>query len=314
MIRRSFLVALTLCLVLSACGGAERPVSSLPESGQSEPAPLAASDRPEPASAPAPAGGESSSLPDPESGSGSDSREDQETPEADPRAPEEPGADSSEAASLPVEPDSGGEGEASRPEEPSSGGEESKPEPSTVPEPSGGGEEPSSQDPAPEESQPEPCPEPPSVPEGPEPLPEGCRWMNITEVSVLGFINRERGKRGLTPLSLDGDLTAAARLRAEELYRGNYVAHTRPRGEPWETVLGEIPVDYARAAENLAWCNHGTGEEIGAFQWFELWRDSPSHYKAMTDEMYTHCGVAVLTGPYYDGEDQSYAVAVFCTY
>ena len=148
----------------------------------------------------------------------------------------------------------------------------------------------------------------------PEPLPEGCRWLNITEASVLGFINRERSKEGLTPLTLDGDLTAAARVRAGEMYRGNYVRHTRPNGEPWETVLGEVPVEYVRAAENLAWCNHGVGEEIGAFQWFTLWKESAGHREAMMDEQYTSCGIAVLTGPYYDGEDQSYAVAIFCTY
>ena len=106
-----------------------------------------------------------------------------------------------------------------------------------------------------------------------------------------------------------------ARLRAGELYRGNYVAHTRPDGSPWETVLQQdVPTDYAYAGENLAWSNHLPDEELGAFQWFRLWQESKSHLAAMVNERYTHCGIAVLTGPYYEGEAQSYAVAVFCSY
>lgn len=170
----------------------------------------------------------------------------------------------------------------------------------------------------PEGAPPSPPEEEPK-PEGPAPgqpgTPEGCRWLSITEATILTLINRERGRLGLQPLTQDKDLAAAARIRAAELYRGNYVAHTRPGGEPWETVLQlDIPLDYAKAAENLAWSNHAVGGEIAAFQWFEMWRQSESHYAAMTNERYTCCGIAVLTGPYFEMEDQSYAVSLFCSF
>lgn len=281
---------LALCLLASACGGMGRPLPPPSESG-AESVSQSRAEAPEPVRAepsPPPAGGNSEEAPPPEA-----------EPSGESSGPEEePG--SSQPSSVPEE--------ASQPEpEPPSQPEAPPEESSSLPP-----EESSSQPPA---SQPEEEPPASLVPEPePEPLPQGCRWMNITEASVLGFINRERGKQGLTPLTLDADLTAAARVRAEELFRGNYVSHTRPGGEPWETVLGELCIEYARAAENLAWSNHGVGEEIGAFQWFALWKDSPSHYQAMMDAQYTYCGVAVLSGPYYDGEDQSYAVALFCTY
>ena len=153
--------------------------------------------------------------------------------------------------------------------------------------------------------------EPPRQPD----LPEGCQWQSITEASLLTLMNKERVRQGKVPLTCDPDLTKAARLRAGELYQGNYVAHTRPDGSPWETVLQQdVPTDYAYAGENLAWINHLPGEELGAFQWFRLWQESKSHLAAMVNERYTHCGIAVLTGPYYEGEAQSYAVAVFCSY
>lgn len=275
---------LAVCLLVSACGGRVPPPAS------QSPSPVPVTTQPLPEEEPA-------SLP-PESRTGEVSRPEESGASAssEPSAPPEeaPGEESGQPPVLPPE----GASSSQPSEPPEAPAEESRADPS----------EPSDAPEAPEE------PGPGATPGEPEPLPEGCRWLNITEASVLGFINRERSKEGLTPLTLDGDLTKAARVRAEEMYRGNYVRHSRPGGGSWETVLGEIPVEYVRAAENLAWCNHGVGEEIGAFQWFTLWQESASHREAMMDAQYTSCGLAVLTGPYYDGEDQSYAVAIFCTY
>ncbi len=296
-IRGALAVVLAASLLASACGGMAQPLPPAPES----PAENLSQTLPQ---EPEPAREESSQAP--EESSGQALPPESESPLSPEPPPPETEADSSLPTLQPGEIPGPAESEPAAGQEPSSRPEEPPEESSSQPD-----EEPS----LPPESQPEPSePSEPSQPEQPEPLPQGCRWMNITEASLLGFINRERGKQGLAPLTLDADLTAAARVRAEELFRGNYVAHTRPGGEPWETVLGELCIDYARAAENLAWCNHGVGEEMGAFQWFSLWKDSPSHYQAMVDAQYTYCGVAVLTGPYYDGEDQSYAVAIFCTY
>lgn len=277
---RTLALALAVCLLVSACAGRGAPVPPLNQS-TSAPQPAAMQGDPAPSSV-------------------------SEAAEPDPAfAVSE--ADSSSAVLEPAS-QAAPEGSSSLPpEEPPSSQPEVEPPP--LPPESQSGEEAPSQPEDPGEAE-----EPPPPEDGFEPLPAGCRWLEITEVSVLGFINRERCKKGLTPLTLDTDLTAAARRRAAEMYRGNYVRHTRPGGEPWETVLGEVPVDYARAAENLAWCNHGVGEEVGAFQWFTLWKESAEHWEAMMDVQYTSCGIAVLTGPYYDGEDQSYAVAIFCTY
>ena len=292
---RALAWVLAVCLLVSACGGRVPP-------------PPSQSPAPAPAASPAPPEAEPATLPEPASG--------------EPSRPGESGPPESSEPSVPPEGTPGAEGESGQPSSLPPEGGSSRPD--DLPEP------PPEESREPDGSEPPDPPEDPSQPETPEEsdpgsgseqgpgepeaLPEGCRWLNITEASVLGFINRERSKEGLTPLTLDGDLTAAARVRAEEMYRGNYVRHTRPGGEPWETVLGETPVEYVRAGENLAWCNHGVGEEIGAFQWFSFWKESASHREAMMDAQYTSCGVAVLTGPYYDGEDQSYAVAIFCTY
>ncbi len=231
---------------------------------------------------------------------------------AQPSAPAETSS-SQPATSAESRPEEDPPPEASAPSSP-----ESQPEGVSQPE-SLPPEEPSSADPPPPESGSEP-PDTSSDPAPEQPSPgeeisQGCRWLNINEAAILTLINKERGRMGLQPLTLDPDLTAAARVRADELYRGNYVGHTRPDGEPWETVLQrDVPVEFSLAGENLAWSNHAVGQDIPPFQWFQMWKESESHYAAMLGERYTHCGVAVLAGPYFDGEEQSYAVTLFCSY
>lgn len=286
---------LGICLALSACQGRMPPPP--PESSA---APAASAPAPEPPVPAAPPAEETGTGLRPESAAPSSRPEEASPPppgsSAEAPAPEPGegmGASGGEAPSRPEEPAS----ESGRPEEPTSPEEPTPPEEAS--------------------SQPEEEPEQPEQPEEPtEPeLPEGCRWQSITEASLLTLINKERVRQRQVPLTYDPELARAARLRAEELFRGNYVAHTRPDGSPWETVLRqEVPTEYAYAGENLAWSNHAPGEEPGAFQWFSLWKESKSHLAAMVGERYTHCGVAVLTGPYYEGEAQSYAVAVFCSY
>lgn len=286
----ALILALSLCA--SACGGMRQ--APAPESGSGSSSTAA----PEPVSQPP----EQPASSRPEESQSSLPEEDRSAPESQPpEAPESPAAQAESSR-----PDPGSQPPA--PSESSSQAEiSSAPDAGPDPQPESGPEEP--EEPPPSSSQPEPEPAPG------EATPPGCRWLNITEATVLTLINKERVRQGLQPLTMDTGLTAAARVRADELYRGNYVGHTRPGGEPWETVLQQdVPLEFAFAAENLAWSNHAVGQDIPAFQWFQMWKESESHYAAMMGERYTHCGVAVLAGPYFDGEEQSYAVTLFCSY
>mgnify|MGYP001029950065 CR=1 FL=1 len=302
MVIRGRILALTLalCLALSACAGRMPPPAppeasaDTPPSSQS-PEPSPAGSAPEAFQQPEDTSGQSSSSSGPTApGSAS-----QTPPPSSGSAPE---SLSQEASSAPAP---GEEGASASASEPPKADHPKEPPKTELPDQAGeaNGSSGSSSVPPPEE--------PPRQPD----LPESCQWQSITEASLLTLINKERARQGKVPLTCDPDLATAARLRAGELYQGNYVAHTRPDGTPWETVLQqEVPTDYAYAGENLAWSNHLPGEELGAFQWFRLWQESKSHLAAMVNERYTHCGIAVLTGPYYEGEAQSYAVAVFCSY
>ena len=302
MVIRGRILALTLalCLVLSACAGRMPPPAPSETSADTPPAsqppePSPTSPAPDTSQQPENASGQSSSS----SGPAAPGSASQTPPPSSESAPEPP---SQESASAPAP---GEEGTSASAPEPPRTDQPKEPPKTELPDQAGevDGSSGSSSVPPPEE--------PPRQPD----LPEGCQWQSITEASLLTLMNKERVRQGKVPLTCDPDLTKAARLRAGELYRGNYVAHTRPDGSPWETVLQQdVPTDYAYAGENLAWSNHLPGEELSAFQWFRLWQESKSHLAAMVNERYTHCGIAVLTGPYYEGEAQSYAVAVFCSY
>jgi len=250
--------------------------------------------------------------------------------ESQPPAPEESRSAPAPEPLPPEDPEGPADPPESQPEPASQSSAASQPEQQEPPAPPEGGEEPEEDPPEEETPPPESAPdggEEQPDPEGPPPAestpppeeeqgdPQGSRWMSISEATILTLINKERARLGVVPLTMDPDLAAAARVRAAELYRGNYVSHTRPDGSPWETVLQQdVPVEFALAAENLAWTNHAVGQDIAPFQWFQMWQQSESHYAAMVNDHYTHCGVAVLAGPYFDGEEQSYAVALFCSY
>lgn len=147
------------------------------------------------------------------------------------------------------------------------------------------------------------------------PIPPGCYSPSSTEKQVMALINEERERLGISVLKLDASLTLAAHIRAAELYTCDYFAHQRPNGDPWNTVLdSQVIVEYSNAAENLAWSNQPVGGQVEAQRWFDLWKNSPSHYAAMTDPIYSHVGLAILSCPRSSVEEQSFAVTLFCSY
>lgn len=147
------------------------------------------------------------------------------------------------------------------------------------------------------------------------PIPPGCYSPSGIEEQVMALINEERERLGIPPLKLDENLAVAAHVRAAELYTCDYFAHQRPNGDPWNTILDiQVVVEYSNAAENLAWSNQPVGEDVEAQRWFDLWKNSPSHYAAMTDPIYSHFGLAILSCPRSSVEEQSFAVTLFCSY
>lgn len=111
-----------------------------------------------------------------------------------------------------------------------------------------------------------------------------------TSQGLLTDTNAERAKRGLTPLALDDSLSQAAYLKAQDMFKQQYWAHTAPSGTtPWDwfKVVG---YDYSYAGENLA-KNFRTDDAV-----MTAWMASPEHHANILNGHYSQAGFAVVNG------------------
>ena len=74
----------------------------------------------------------------------------------------------------------------------------------------------------------------------------------ISPEEIIRLTNRERTSAGLSEVKLDTKLSAAAAVKAADMFARNYWAHVSPVGtQPWYFVT-EAGYSYRYAGENLA--------------------------------------------------------------
>ncbi len=100
---------------------------------------------------------------------------------------------------------------------------------------------------------------------------------------VVDLVNAERAKEGLSPLSINQNVQAAAMVRAKECEQ--LFSHTRPNGSSFATALKEQNVSYRSAGENIAWGQHSPQEVMKA------WMNSPGHRANIMNPNFTTIGV-----------------------
>lgn len=130
-----------------------------------------------------------------------------------------------------------------------------------------------------------------------------------TEVTLAGLLdatNEAREAENLPALKLNEQLTAAAELKAEDMFTKQYWAHTAPDGTtPWHW-FGEVNYAYADAGENLA-KNFTTSESVLA-----AWLQSPTHRANVLKDVYDDVGFAVASGV-LNGKATTVVVALYGT-
>jgi uncharacterized protein YkwD len=95
------------------------------------------------------------------------------------------------------------------------------------------------------------------------------------EQQILGLINNARAQNNLTPLSLNGRLSAAAVMHSTDMACKNYVDHTGSDGSTWFTRIQAKKYKYSYASENIYVGNPAFGGTPGgAFTW---WMNSQIH-------------------------------------
>lgn len=127
---------------------------------------------------------------------------------------------------------------------------------------------------------------------------------NISIEQLVTDTNAQRVKQGLSPLTLDAQLSEAAQKKAEDMLAKDYWAHFAPDGgTPWGFIKGS-GYEYIYAGENLA---RGFTNPQGVV---DAWMASPTHRENMLSRNYTDVGFAVVTGK-LTGEDTVLVVEMF---
>lgn len=100
---------------------------------------------------------------------------------------------------------------------------------------------------------------------------------------VVSLVNAERAKEGLSSLTIDIKVQAAAQVRAKECEQ--LFSHTRPNGSSFATALKEQNVSYRRAGENIAW-GQRTPEAV-----MKAWMNSSGHRANIMNPEFTTIGI-----------------------
>lgn len=136
-------------------------------------------------------------------------------------------------------------------------------------------------------------------------VPQSDFFADITKGSLEQSVNQTRAALNLQPLTEDPTLQTVAQLKAEDMIKNDYFAHTSPAGlAPWYW-FAKAGYNYQYAGENLA---------IGFFdsdQVYQAWLNSPTHRANIINPRYQQMGTAVMSG--FGSDNTTIVVQVFGT-
>lgn len=140
----------------------------------------------------------------------------------------------------------------------------------------------------------------PETPEKPDTNQPGTGQENAGYVQqVVNLVNQERAKAGLSPVTADASIEAAALVRAKETEIS--FSHTRPDGSSFSTALVQQGVRFYGAGENIAW-GQKTPEQV-----MNGWMNSEGHRANILNAKFTKIGV----GYYQNASGTNYWTQLF---
>ncbi len=114
--------------------------------------------------------------------------------------------------------------------------------------------------------------------------------VSINSQELLDLTNNQRQQQALPTLILSDKLTEAAKLKAEDMLKNQYWAHSSQTGvDPWHW-FDQVDYAYQLAGENLA-KNYSTSEQA-----VEAWMNSPTHRDNLLNPKFTEIGFAIVEG------------------
>lgn len=106
------------------------------------------------------------------------------------------------------------------------------------------------------------------------------------ERAFLDLINRYRRDKGLSALSLNDQLGAAAEYHSQDMAKKDYFKHTLSNGDsPEENMVAHGYTNYRFVGENIA-AGFASADDA-----FAAWKGSPEHDKNMLSKNFTEIGI-----------------------
>ena len=106
------------------------------------------------------------------------------------------------------------------------------------------------------------------------------------ESAVVRLVNEARAQNGLSALTVDAKLSAAARVRAGEIRQS--FAHTRPDGTSFSTAMTQAGASFRAAGENIAYGQKDADTVMNS------WMNSSGHRANILGSQYGRIGVAAV--------------------
>lgn len=126
----------------------------------------------------------------------------------------------------------------------------------------------------------------------------------IDPAKIVELTNKARLDAGVSKVSYNADLSAAALAKATDMFKNNYWAHISPAGvEPWYFIT-RSGYEYQHAGENLARDFADSNSIVKA------WIASPTHKQNLLDARFKDIGIAVMDG-YINGVETTIVVQMF---
>jgi hypothetical protein len=121
---------------------------------------------------------------------------------------------------------------------------------------------------------------------------------------LANLTNEERQIKKLDALTINPILNKAAEMKAEDMAKNGYFAHTSPEGKtPWYW-LAQVGYRYQYAGENLA-INFSDSKDVT-----NAWMNSPTHRANIVKDKYTEVGTGIATG-IYEGKETVFVAQVY---
>ncbi len=132
--------------------------------------------------------------------------------------------------------------------------------------------------------------------------------LNSYEKQVVALVNKQRAKRGLVALRVNGKLVDAARAHSAEMGEQQYFSHDSARGGAWSSRIVRYGYtregySYWKAGENIY---YGAGLYSSPYLVVKAWMGSPVHRAVILTKVFRDVGMgAVKCDQGYDSVDST---------